>query len=144
MLRLMLKSKIHRAILTGKALDYEGSIAVDDVLLKRADILPGEQVHVLNLQTGSRLVTYAIAAPAHSGTVLLNGPAARLGEPGDTIIILSYASVSATEAKRLKSVVVHVDAENRAITNKQATNGQAEAPRRSGFARRSAIGQEAR
>lgn len=142
MLRLMLKSKIHRAILTGKALDYEGSIAVDDVLLKRADILPGEQVHVLNLQTGSRLVTYAISAPADSGTVLLNGPAARLGEPGDTVIILSYASVSAAEAKRHAPVVVHVDAHNRLVTGKPGSNGRPGAALRSGYARRSVFRKE--
>ena len=75
----MLKSKIHRATLTGTELNYEGSIAIDAKLLKAADMLPGEQVHVLNVNNGSRLITYIIEAPAGSGTVLLNGPAARLG-----------------------------------------------------------------
>jgi aspartate 1-decarboxylase len=111
----MLKSKIHRATLTGKALDYEGSIAVDAILLERADILPGEQVHVLNLHNGARLVTYAIPAPANSGTVLLNGPAARLGEPGDPVIILTYADMPSAKAKSFQPVVVRVDAKNRPL-----------------------------
>src|SRR5210317_411277 len=88
--RFMLKSKIHRATLTGTELDYEGSIAIDRNLLDAADMLPGEQVQVLNLNTGSRLITYVIEAPAGSGTVLLNGPAARLGAPGDRVIVLTY------------------------------------------------------
>ena len=78
MQRFMLKSKIHRATLTGTDLDYEGSIAIDRDLMDAADMLPGEQVHVLNLNNGQRLVTYVIEAPAGSGTMLLNGPAARL------------------------------------------------------------------
>ena len=81
MQRFMLKSKIHRATLTGTELDYEGSIAIDGDLIAAADLLPGEQVHVLNLNNAQRLVTYVIAAPAGSGTMLLNGPAARLGRP---------------------------------------------------------------
>jgi aspartate 1-decarboxylase len=113
MQRLMLKSKIHRATLTGKELDYEGSIAVDEVLLRRADILPGEQVQVLNLHNGARLVTYAIAAPANSGTVMLNGPAARLGEPGDLVVLLTYAAMSSARAKSYQPVVIRVDAKNR-------------------------------
>lgn len=79
--RIMLRAKIHRATLTGKALDYEGSIALDRLLMEAADLLPGEQVHVLNVDTGARFVTYAIEAPARSGTVMLNGPAARRVQP---------------------------------------------------------------
>lgn len=116
MLRTMLKSKIHRATLTGTDLDYEGSIAVDLDLLEAADILPGEQVQVLNLNNGARLITYAITAKRGSGTVLLNGPAARLGVKGDIVIILTYAQVADEEARRHKSKVIHVDASNR-ITN---------------------------
>jgi aspartate 1-decarboxylase len=116
----MLKSKIHRATLTGKALDYEGSIAVDEVLLRRADILPGEQVQVLNLHNGARLITYAIAAPANSGTVLLNGPAARLGEPGDLVILLTYAAMSAAEAKVSRPLVIRVDRKNKLLPTVQA------------------------
>ena len=113
MQRIMLKSKIHRATLTGTELDYEGSITLDEELLERAGILPGEQVHVLNLNTGSRLVTYAITAPRGSGTVLLNGPAARLGAKGDRVIILAYCTVDDADAARHRPTIVLVDRQNR-------------------------------
>lgn len=109
----MLKSKIHRATLTGTDMHYEGSITVDQNLLDAADILPGEQVHVLNLNNGARLVTYAIAAARGSGTMLLNGPAARLGMPGDTVTILTYCEVDEAQARSLKPRVVLVDEKNR-------------------------------
>lgn len=111
--RFMLKSKIHRATLTGTDLDYEGSITIDEELLEKADILPGEQVHVLNINNGERFITYAIAAPRGSGTVLLNGPAARRGTVGDKVIILSYCQVPADNAKDLRARIVFVDDENR-------------------------------
>jgi len=111
--RFMLKSKIHRATLTGTDLDYEGSITIDENLLEKVDILPGEQVHVLNIYNGERFITYAIAAPRGSGTVLLNGPAARLGTAGDKVIIISYCQVSDQKAKDLKAKVLFVDDENR-------------------------------
>jgi len=114
----MLKSKIHRATLTGKELDYEGSITIDRVLLEAAAMLPGEQVHVLNLNNGSRIVTYIIEAPAGSGTVLLNGPAARVGEIGDEVIVLSYCQLSEQEAKTFKPRVVLVDKANKPIKDK--------------------------
>jgi aspartate 1-decarboxylase len=113
MQRLMLKSKIHRATLTGTELDYQGSITIDEDLLEKADILPGEQVHVLNINNGQRFITYAIAAPRGSGTILLNGPSARLGTAGDKVIIISYCQVSGEKAKDLKSKVVFVDDENK-------------------------------
>ena len=113
MQRFMLKSKIHRATLTGTELDYEGSIAIDRTLLEAADMLPGEQVQVLNLNNGSRLTTYVIEAEAGSGTVMLNGPAARLGLPGDRVIVLSYCTVSEEEARTHESKVVKVDEQNR-------------------------------
>lgn len=109
----MLKSKIHRATLTGTELHYEGSIAIDQNLLEKADILPGEQVQVLNVNTGARLMTYAIKAPRGSGTILLNGPAARLGMAGDPVIILTYCQLSDEEARRHKPTVILVDAKNR-------------------------------
>lgn len=115
MRRYMLKSKIHRATLTGTELNYEGSIAVDQGLLEVADILPGEQVHVLNVNTGARLVTYAISAPAGSGTMLLNGPAARLGAAGDPVIILTYCDLDDAEARRHRPKVIHVDEKNRPV-----------------------------
>lgn len=109
----MLRSKIHRATLTGLELDYEGSITIDRDLLDRADILPGEQVHVLNLNNGERFTTYTIAAESGSGTMMLNGPAARLGAVGDKVIVISYCQLSDEDARRFKPVVVLVDADNR-------------------------------
>ena len=118
MQRFMFKSKIHRAVLTGTELDYEGSISIDRDLLEAADILPGEQVQVLNLNNAERLMTYVIEAPAGSGTMMLNGPAARLGVPGDKIIVLTYCSVSEEEAANWKPNVVHVDDQNRIVAAK--------------------------
>jgi len=109
----MLKSKIHRATLTGTELDYEGSIAIDQDLLDAADMLPGEQVQVLNLNTGARLITYVIEAPAGSGVMLLNGPAARLAAPGDCVIVISYCAVPDEDARSVEPKIVHVDAHNR-------------------------------
>jgi aspartate 1-decarboxylase len=108
-------SKIHRATLTGTELDYEGSIAIDRNLINAAQFLPGEQVHVLNVNNGSRLVTYVIEAPAGSGTVLLNGPAARLGTRGDKVVILNYCGMTEDEARQWKPIVVHVDDANRQV-----------------------------
>lgn len=113
MRRTMLKSKIHRATLTECNLEYEGSIAIDSNLLKAADILPGELVHVLNVNNGSRLVTYAIEAPAGSGTVMLNGPAAREGYKGDVLVIITYAEYDEAELAAHVPNVVKVDAQNR-------------------------------
>jgi aspartate 1-decarboxylase len=111
----MLRSKIHRATLTGTELDYEGSIAIDRDLIEAADLLPGEQVHVLNLSNAERLITYVIEAPAGSGTMMLNGPAARLGARGDQVVIISYAAMSEEEARQFKPKIVHVDATNRVV-----------------------------
>ena len=113
MQRFMLKSKIHRATLTGTDLDYERSITIDQNLLEKTDILPSEQVHVLNINNGQRFVTYAISAPQGSGTVLLNGPAARLGTVGDKVIIISYCQIPAEKAKELQVKIVIVDDENK-------------------------------
>jgi aspartate 1-decarboxylase len=111
--RIMLRSKIHRATLTGTELDYEGSIAIDRTLIEAAGLLPGEQVHVLNLSNAQRLITYVIEAPAGSGTMMLNGPAARLGAVGDQVVILAYAAVDDAEARTFKPTIVHVDGKNR-------------------------------
>lgn len=113
MQRFMLKSKIHRATLTGTELDYEGSIAIDRNLLEAANMVPGEQVHVLNVNNGSRLITYIIEAEAGSGTMMLNGPAARLGLPGDRVIVLTYCVVDEKEAKTFQPRIVKVDERNR-------------------------------
>lgn len=113
MLRTMLKSKIHRATLTGCDLNYEGSISIDSDLLAAAEILPGEQVQVLNVNNGQRLVTYAIPAPAGSGTVMLNGPAARAGVVGDVLVIITYGLYGEADLADYRSNVVKVDAQNR-------------------------------
>ena len=116
MQRFMLKSKIHRATLTGTEIDYEGSISIDENLIEKADFLPGEQVHVLNVSTGDRFVTYVIKAPAGSGTIMLNGPAARMGIPGDQLIIISYCQLDDAAARKHKPIVVLVDGKNRPVS----------------------------
>jgi aspartate 1-decarboxylase len=113
MQRIMLKSKIHRAVLTGANLDYEGSIAIDPILLEAADILPNEQVQVLNVNNGSRITTYAIAAERGSGTVMLNGPAARSGIVGDVVVIVTYANVDTSELADYSPKIVKVTPHNR-------------------------------
>jgi aspartate 1-decarboxylase len=113
MQRIMCKSKIHRVKVTATKLYYEGSIAVDTVLLSAADILPGEKVEVLNLNNGSRIETYAIPGKKGSGEVCLNGPSARFACEGDEVIILAYAVVDNEEAKNMKTKVVHVDSSNK-------------------------------
>ena len=120
MQRTLLKSKIHRATVTGADLHYEGSLAVDADLLAAADILPGEQVHVFNIQNGARFITYAISAPAGSGTVLLNGAAARLGLPGDQVIIVTFAQADEAEVSAHRPRVVLVDGRNRPRRKRRA------------------------
>lgn len=114
MKRIVLRAKIHRVCVTGLALEYEGSITVDQDLLDRAGMVPGEQVHVLNLNNGTRFVTYLIAGRAGSGEIILNGPAARLGEVGDQLIILTYGIVEDEELPYAPKVVV-VDDRNRPL-----------------------------
>lgn len=116
MQRIMKKSKIHTATITGLELYYEGSITVDRDLLDQADILPGEQVQVVNQNNGSRLVTYTISGERGSGVIELNGPAARLGAVGDKVIIISYGNYDVAEAKVLVPIVVFVDKNNRPIS----------------------------
>ncbi len=111
----LLKSKIHRATITGTDLHYEGSLTLDSLLMEAAEILPFEKVDVVNINNGSRLQTYVIAGPAGSGIVQLNGAAARWGAPGDLVIILSYASCEPSEALKHKPRVVHVDEHNRVV-----------------------------
>jgi aspartate 1-decarboxylase len=115
MQRIMKKSKIHTATVTGLELYYEGSITIDTDLLDRADILPGEQVQVVNLNNGKRFITYTIPGEHGSGVVELNGPAARLAAVGDQIIILSYGHYDDAEAKSLKPIIVFLDENNRAV-----------------------------
>jgi aspartate 1-decarboxylase len=109
----MCKSKIHRATVTQAELNYEGSITIDEALLKAADILPYEKVQVVDVDNGARLETYTYAGPAGSGTICLNGAAARLVHPGDKIIIISYADMEREEAERHAPRLVLVDGDNR-------------------------------
>jgi aspartate 1-decarboxylase len=108
----MLKSKIHRAHVTDANIDYEGSITIDRTLMTAANILPYEQVHVLNINNGARFSTYAIEGKEGSGEICLNGAAARLAVRGDTVIILTYCDVSEEEARHHTPKIVHVDARN--------------------------------
>jgi aspartate 1-decarboxylase len=109
----MLKSKLHRARLTGCDLDYEGSLGIDQALMDKVGMLPGERILVVNQSNGDRLETYAIAMPRGSREFRLNGAAARCGVPGDMITVMAFALVTPQEAKRLKPCVAILDAENR-------------------------------
>jgi aspartate 1-decarboxylase len=109
----LLKGKIHRATITQCDLNYEGSISVDSALMERAGILPHEQVDVLNINNGERFTTYAIAAPAGSGIIGVNGAAARLAQKGDLVIIVAYARMEEAEAKSFSPRVLLVDANNK-------------------------------
>lgn len=112
MQRTMLKSKIHRATVTDCDRHYVGSITLDPLLLEAADILPHEQVAVLDIDNGERLETYAIAGERGAGEVKLNGAAARLVARGDTVIVISYAQYTPAELERHAPRVVHVDGAN--------------------------------
>lgn len=112
-MRVILKSKIHRARVTEANLYYEGSITIDERLMQASDIIEGEKVEVLNLNNGERLETYAIKGKSASGVICLNGPAARGACVGDEVIIVSYVLVDAQEAKKIKPKVIKVDARNR-------------------------------
>ena len=116
MRRKMLKSKIHRATVTGSDLHYVGSITVDADLLEAADILEHELVHVLDVDNGARFETYTIAGTRGSGEIKINGAAARLVHTGDTVIVVSYADYEREELENYEPVVVHVDGDNRIVT----------------------------
>jgi aspartate 1-decarboxylase len=111
-MRIMLKSKIHRATVTGADVNYEGSVTLDPELMRAADIVPYEQVHVVDVNNGSRLVTYAIEGTAGAGQVVLNGAAARLVNTGDIVIIISYRDVREAEVAAHKPRLVYVDINN--------------------------------
>jgi aspartate 1-decarboxylase len=113
MQRLMFKSKIHRATVTAANLNYEGSLTVDADLLKAADILPYEQIHVWDVSNGARLVTYALPGPRGSGQVCVNGAGAHLIKPGDLVIVATYTLMSGRKAKKYEPTVVFVDAQNK-------------------------------
>jgi aspartate 1-decarboxylase len=116
MRRKMLKSKVHRATVTGSDLNYVGSITLDADLLEAADILEHELVHVLDIDNGNRFETYTIAGARGSGELTINGAAARLVHEGDKVIVVSYAEYDEDELRSYEPRVVHVDAENRIVT----------------------------
>ncbi|QTE02474.1 aspartate 1-decarboxylase [Streptomyces cyanogenus] len=116
MLRTMFKSKIHRATVTQADLHYVGSVTIDAELLDAADLLPGELVHIVDVTNGARLETYVIEGERGSGVIGINGAAAHLVQPGDLVIIISYAQVTDAEARELRPRVVHVDAGNRIVS----------------------------
>jgi aspartate 1-decarboxylase len=113
MQRTMLKSKIHRATVTQADLHYVGSVTVDEDLMEAADLLPGEQVAIVDVTNGARLETYVITGPRGSGIIGINGAAARLVHPGDLVILIAYGVMDTAEARSFKPRVVFVDADNR-------------------------------
>jgi aspartate 1-decarboxylase len=115
MRRTMLKSKIHRATVTASDLNYVGSITIDPNLLEAADILPHEQVHVVDVDNGARFETYTLVGERGSGVIQVNGAAARLVHAGDTVIVISYADYSREDLASYEPVVVHVDRSNAII-----------------------------
>jgi aspartate 1-decarboxylase len=114
-MRIMMKSKIHRATVTQADLDYVGSVTIDTDLLDAADLLEGEQVAIVDITNGARIETYAIPAERGSGVIGINGAAAHLVRPGDLVIIISYAVVNEAQARAVKPRVVHVDEHNRVV-----------------------------
>ncbi|MGW5414302.1 aspartate 1-decarboxylase [Actinomadura geliboluensis] len=115
MQRMLMNGKIHRATVTQADLHYVGSLTIDADLMAAADIVEGEQVHLVDITNGSRLVTYAITGEAGSGIIGVNGAAARQVQPGDMVIIITYASVEESARDRHEPRVVHVDAANRIV-----------------------------
>src|SRR5690606_2036086 len=109
----VLKSKIHRVRITEAELHYVGSIALDEDLMEVANIIEGEKVQIVNVNNGERIDTYVIKGERGTGTICLNGPAARRGQVGDVIIIISYASMEFEEAKKFKPVIVFPNADNK-------------------------------
>ena len=111
----VLKSKIHRAKITQAELHYVGSITVDEALMEAANIIEGEKVQVVNINNGERLETYVIKGERNSGTVCLNGPAARKAQVGDVVIIISYASMEFEEAKKFKPWIIFPNPDNQLV-----------------------------
>ena len=115
MMRIMMKSKIHRATVTQADLHYVGSVTLDAALMEAADLLEGEQVAIVDITNGARIETYVIPGPRGSGVIGINGAAAHLVHPGDLVIIMSYAVLDDAEARVLKPAVVHVDEKNQVV-----------------------------
>ena len=120
MLRELMKSKIHRATITDAHLDYVGSLTLDRNLMEAADLVEGEKVHVVNVNTGGRFETYVIEGKRGSGTVCANGAAARLVQKGDLVIVIAYGFFNDAEAKAHRPKIAFVDARNRRIPGSRA------------------------
>ncbi|WP_431784118.1 aspartate 1-decarboxylase [Streptomyces chumphonensis] len=114
-LRTMLKSKIHRATVTRADLHYVGSLTIDSDLMRAADLLPGELIHVVDIDNGARLETYVIEGPAGSGVIGVNGAAARLVQPGDLVIVIGYAQLTEDELADHEPRIVFVDDKNQMV-----------------------------
>ena len=115
MMRIMMKSKIHRATVTQADLHYVGSVTMDADLMEAADLLEGEQVAIVDITNGARIETYVIPGPRGSGVIGINGAAAHLVHPGDLVILISYGQMDDAEARSYQPRVVHVDADNRVV-----------------------------
>jgi len=111
----VLKSKIHRVKITEAELHYVGSITIDETLMEAANLIEGEKVQIVNINNGERLETYVIKGKRNSGTVCLNGPAARKAQVGDMVIVISYASMDFEEAKKFKPSLIFPDSDNKLI-----------------------------
>jgi aspartate 1-decarboxylase len=125
MQRTMLKSKLHRVRVTHSELEYEGSCAIDETLLDAADIREYQQIEIYNVNNGERFTTYAIRAQRNSGTISVNGAAARKAAPGDVLIIATYAAYTELELKKFKPDLVYVDANNRIVNKRNNIPAQA-------------------
>jgi len=118
------KSKIHRAIVTQADLNYVGSITIDEALMEAADIIPNEKVQVVDNNNGARFETYVIPGPRDSGIICLNGAAARLVQPGDTVIIITYCMLEREEARAFKPTVILLDEQNKIIKRFEEKHGE--------------------
>jgi aspartate 1-decarboxylase len=115
MMRIMMKSKIHRATVTQADLHYVGSVTLDSALMEAADLLEGEQVAIVDITNGARLETYVIPGDHGSGVIGINGAAAHLIQPGDLVIVISYAAMEELEARGIRPKIVHVDEKNQIV-----------------------------
>lgn len=123
MRRRMFLSKIHRAVITHADLHYEGSCTIDAELMERADILPHQELHVWNVDRGTRLVTYALEGPRGSGVICINGAAAHGNEPGDLVILATFGEMDTEEARTFEPKVILVDGKNQVVSERAEVPG---------------------
>jgi aspartate 1-decarboxylase len=122
MQRFLLKSKIHRATVTEANLDYEGSVTIDETLMRAANIVEYEQVHIYDVTNGNRIITYAMVGPAGSGTVCINGAAAHKVHPGDIVILATYSLFSEDAQRVFRPKIVQVDKQNRPVPGERGAS----------------------